>query len=80
MIANKRVWRIMNRFGFIINNNYEKLFPRNCPVREFSADGDPVGVCTFYLFDGKTCERHGLVKEEYEKSIGELLDDAEESE
>jgi hypothetical protein len=45
-----------------INEAYEKQNPRNCPVMEYTADGDYVGVCCFYLKDGKTCPRHGVVK------------------
>lgn len=33
----------------------------NCPIREFTADGVPVGRCWFHLPDGKTCPRHGNV-------------------
>lgn len=47
-----------------INEDYEKGNPRNCPVIEFTADGNCVGVCCFYLPDGKTCPRHGVVKAE----------------
>ena len=46
-----------------INKNYAKTFPKNCPIIEQTADGVEVGVCTFYLPDGKTCPRHGVVKE-----------------
>jgi hypothetical protein len=45
-----------------INAPYAEMFPQNCPVNEYTADGMPVGVCTFYLPDGKTCPRHGVVK------------------
>lgn len=40
---------------------YEKLYPRNCPVMEYTPDEVYVGVCTFYVRDG-VCQRHGLVK------------------
>jgi hypothetical protein len=50
------------RNGHLINERYEALFPRNCPVIEKTADGVVVGNCTFYLSDGKTCPRHGNVK------------------
>lgn len=40
-------------------------FPRNCPVRETTADGDSVGRCWFWLGDdGNTCPRHGDVSEQ----------------
>jgi hypothetical protein len=42
-----------------INKSYRKLFPNNCPLIEKTADGVPVGTCTFYMKDGKTCPRHG---------------------
>ena len=48
---------------------YAKTNPRNCPVIEYTADGDNVGVCCFYLNDGKTCPRHGIVKNITEESI-----------
>lgn len=39
--------------------------PRNCPVRERTADGDPAGRCCFWLGeDGNTCPRHGDVSNE----------------
>ena len=46
-----------------INTDYAKLHPRNCPVIEETGDGIPCGVCTFYMKDGKTCPRHGKVRE-----------------
>jgi hypothetical protein len=52
------------RNGHVINTRYEVMFPRNCPVVEQTADGAFVGTCTFFLKDGKTCERHGNVKED----------------
>lgn len=36
--------------------------PNNCAVIERTADGVNVGACLFYLKDGKTCPRHGIVK------------------
>ena len=51
------------RNGHEIMTRYEKTFPRNCPVNEKTADGVAVGVCTFYLKDGITCPRHGIVKD-----------------
>jgi len=33
----------------------------NCPIIEETADGISVGRCSFYLSDGKTCDRHGDV-------------------
>jgi len=55
--------------------NEEKLqahFPENCPIREQTADGVPVGRCWFHLKDGKTCPRHGDVSKavEYYKDTG----------
>ena len=46
-----------------ISEVYAKMNPRNCPVIEYTADKDNVGVCCFYLQDGKTCPRHGIIKE-----------------
>ena len=45
-----------------------------CPIIESTADGDLVGRCWFYLYDGKTCERHGDVSEavEHYKITGDL--------
>ena len=40
----------------------------NCPIREYTADGDCVGRCWFFLPDGKTCERHGDVSKAVEFS------------
>lgn len=51
-----------SRLGHKINLRYEREFPRNCPVLEYTADWHCVGTCTFYLPDGKTCPRHGVVK------------------
>lgn len=51
---------------WVINQPYAETFPNNCPVSERTADGRPVGTCTFYLPDGKTCPRHGVVKEQEE--------------
>lgn len=49
--------------GHKINEAFEEDNPRNCPVLEFTADGYCVGTCYFYMEDGKTCPRHGVVKE-----------------
>lgn len=38
----------------------------NCPIREFTADGAPVGRCFYFLEDGKHCPRHGDVSVEVE--------------
>lgn len=49
----------------------EKIFVKNCPINEHSGDGQFVGRCWFYLYDGKTCPRHGDVSEAvalYEKT------------
>ena len=40
------------------NKTTKELFPNNCPVMERTVDGDPVGRCWFYLYDG-ICPRHG---------------------
>jgi hypothetical protein len=46
-----------------INLSYHNSFPNNCPVIEQTADGVEVGVCTFFLPDGKTCPRHGDISQ-----------------
>ena len=46
-----------------INHAYAKLLPKNCPVIEETGDGVKCGTCTFYMKDGKTCPRHGKVRE-----------------
>jgi len=46
-----------------INTPYADLNPNNCPVIEETADRVKVGVCTFFMRDGKTCPRHGKVRE-----------------
>ena len=53
---------VVSRNSHKISVGYEKLFPHNCPVIEYTADGENVGVCTFYLKDQKICPRHGKVK------------------
>lgn len=50
----------MKRFGYLINEQYENIFPNNCPVIEF-ADGDRADPCRHYLNDG-ICPIHGKVK------------------
>jgi hypothetical protein len=49
---------------------------RNCPIREFTADGVPVGRCWFYCHDG-VCERHGDVSVELKlyNETGKLTDE-----
>ena len=50
---------------------------RNCAVRQYTADGTPVGRCFYYLDDGHTCPRHGdvaRVQAHYE-ATGKLVDD-----
>ena len=37
--------------------------PRNCAVRERTADGVSVGRCWFYVGDTDVCPRHGDVSE-----------------
>jgi hypothetical protein len=54
------------RNGHKILTGYEKLNPFNCPVDEQTADREYVGVCAFYLKDGITCPRHGVVKDKKE--------------
>lgn len=46
-----------------VNVAYAALLPNNCPVIEETGDGVRVGTCTFYMKDGKTCPRHGKVRE-----------------
>lgn len=43
-----------------VNDVYAAMFPNNCPVSERTADGFPVGTCTFFLKDG-VCPRHGHI-------------------
>lgn len=49
---------------------------RNCPIREFTADGVSVGRCWFYCPDG-VCERHGDVTIElkFYNETGKLTDE-----
>jgi hypothetical protein len=49
-------------------------FVNNCPIREHTADGVPVGRCWFWLTDGHTCPRHGDVSEAVKRyrETGEL--------
>jgi hypothetical protein len=54
------------RNGYKILTEYEKINPFNCPVDEQTADGEYVGACAFYLKDGITCPRHGVVKDKKE--------------
>jgi len=54
------------RNGYAICTEYEKMHPFNCPVSEVTRDGIYVGSCEFYLKDGMTCPRHGIVKEKGE--------------
>lgn len=49
--------------GVEIYEGFARLHPHNCAVKERTGDGVPVGACQFYLPDGKTCPRHGKVKE-----------------
>lgn len=49
--------------GIEIYEGFARLHPDNCAVKERTGDGVPVGACQFYLPDGKTCPRHGKVKE-----------------
>lgn len=48
--------------GLDINEVAAEFSPRNCAVRERTADGTPVGPCTHYLIDGVRCPRHGVVR------------------
>ena len=52
----------MKQDNYVINPVYAQQMPNNCPVVEYTADGERVGTCTFYLKDGKTCPRHRIVK------------------
>lgn len=51
------------------------------PIREFTADGHPVGRCWFHLPDGKTCPRHGDVGEAVKtfEETGKLTNDTPEN-
>ena len=51
-----------------VNLPYWTMMPRNCPLIEQTADGTEVGVCCFFLSDGKTCPRHGDVTERVERA------------
>ena len=52
-------------------------FPRNCAVREFTADGVPVGRCMCFVGHGYVCPRHGNVVKVQERYIrtGELTNE-----
>lgn len=55
--------------GYHINKTYAALMPHNCPVLEYTADGQLVGTCAFYIDPEKGCERHGFAyKPEEEKA------------
>ena len=54
-----------------INEAYRKLFPCNCPVIEFTADGERMGICTFYIGTRKICPRHGDLNEVLKVREGE---------
>jgi len=41
-----------------INEEYRRLFPRNCPIIEVDGDGKEVGTCTYYKPKG-VCPIHG---------------------
>lgn len=49
----------------------------NCPIRERTADGISVGRCYYYLPDGSTCPRHGIVSEAVQvfENTGKLTDE-----
>ena len=49
--------------GIRFSTSMNKILPENCAVLEKTADGTPVGACTFFLKDGRICPRHGIVKE-----------------
>jgi len=54
------------------------LFPNNCPIRERTADGTPVGRCWHWTGTGPKheCPLHGDVTEAVEeyKKTGKLVD------
>ena len=50
------------RSEYEIYTEFEKEYPRHCPVRLRAGDGVPVGPCWHFLKDGKTCPQHGVVK------------------
>ncbi len=45
----------------------------NCPVREKTADGAPVGRCWFYMRDG-VCPRHGAPDEDETMDVPPMSD------
>lgn len=65
------------RNGHKILTEYEKINPFNCPVNEQTADGDYVGACEFYLKDGITCPRHGVVKDKKDFGAPYSIEEAE---
>ena len=44
-----------------INKAHFKTHPMLCPVIEQTGDGNECGTCCFYMPDGKTCPRHGVI-------------------
>lgn len=52
-----------------INRTAWAQAPRNCPVLEYTADGRPVGTCTFFMPDGKNCPRHGDITESLKHAL-----------
>ena len=54
-----------------INEEFRKWHPNNCPVLEFTADGECVGTCTFYIGTKKICPRHGDLSEVLKRDKGE---------
>jgi len=50
------------RDGLEVSESCARTTPNNCAVRERTGDGRSVGACCFYLTDGITCPRHGVVK------------------
>lgn len=56
-----------------ISKSYQKLMPSNCPIIEKTADGMEVGICTFFLRDGKTCPRHGEVSKHIKAELLERI-------
>jgi hypothetical protein len=51
--------------------------PKNCAVREITADGRNVGRCCFYVGDDNVCPRHGRVADVQQHYVetGELTDE-----
>ena len=53
---------VSRRAEYEICVEFEKAYPRHCPVKLRDGDGKSVGPCWYYMSDGKTCPAHGMVK------------------